>query len=392
MVSRACDCGTLPATVTVSEFRGPSGVNEYHLAVTPTGSGSIERQLDWVEETYQQALAAAGLGLDSAVLRRFFCSDLANQAPVLAGRPFSDPGNQVEPCAVSWTEQPPAPPAKVALWAYHISDPAAPLDKRLADHTLTLQRGRLAHHWTTGLTGSAAGSAYDQTADILQQYQAFLKSGKMLLADDVIRTWFFVQDIDANYHGLVAARREHFAAHGLTADTHYIASTGVGGGHADPTATVTMDAYAIGGVRPEQITFLAALDHLSPTHVYGVTFERGVAVSYADRRHVLISGTASIDADGHILHPGDVGRQLDRTLENIAVLLGQAGVGFGEVGMFIVYVRDPADLGLAEELMRERFGDAPMVVAVAPVCRPGWLIEVECQAVVEADNPGLPVF
>ena len=392
MVSRACDCGALPATITVSEFGGPSGVSEWHLAVTPTGSGSIETQLGWLEETYRQALAAAGLGPDTAVLRRFFCSDLANQASALAARPFSDPAHGAEPCAVSWTEQPPAPPAKVALWAYHVSDPAGPLNKRLAGHTLTVQRAELAHHWTTGLTCPAAGGPYEQTAGILEQYEAFLRAGKIALADHVIRTWFFVQDIDANYHGLVAARREHFAARGLTPDTHYIASTGVGGGHADPTATVTMDAYAVSGVRPEQIAFLAAPDHLSPTHVYGVTFERGVAVSYADRRHVLISGTASIDRAGHILHPGDVSRQLDRTLENIAALLGQAGAGFDEVGMLIVYVRDPADLGLARELMRERFGDAPLVVAVAPVCRPGWLIEVECQAVVEADHPGLPAF
>ena len=39
-----------------------------------------------------------------------------------------------------------------------------------------------------------------------------------------------------------------------------------------------MDAYAIGGVESAQIEFLAAPDHLSPTHTYGVTFERGTSV------------------------------------------------------------------------------------------------------------------
>jgi hypothetical protein len=32
----------------------------------------------------------------------------------------------------------------------------------------------------------------------------------------------------------------------------------------------------------------------------------------------------------------------------------------------------------------------PMIVLHAPVCRPGWLVEVEGIALVSARNPGLP--
>ncbi len=59
---------------------------------------------------------------------------------------------------------------------------------------------------------------------------------------------------------------------------------------------------------------------------------------------------------------------------------------------FIVYVRDPSDSEIAQQVMRERFGTAPVTVVVAPVCRPGWLIEIECQAIVPAANPTLPEF
>jgi enamine deaminase RidA (YjgF/YER057c/UK114 family) len=153
-----------------------------------------------------------------------------------------------------------------------------------------------------------------------------------------------------------------------------------------------MDAYAISGVRSEQIEFLSDTDYLSPTHSYGVTFERGVSIAYRDRKHVMISGTASIDRDGQIVHPGNVLRQLDRALENIEALLKQAGAGFMDACVFIVYVRNPGDLGIIQQVMSERFGQFPIQVVVAPVCRPGWLVELECQAIVADNNPTLPAF
>jgi enamine deaminase RidA (YjgF/YER057c/UK114 family) len=382
--------GPAPATANVSRFRGASGVEECHLVVQPTVYGSIDAQLGWVEQAYHEALADAGLDPATAVFRRFFCSDPVNQAPALAGRPFATPQRPDTPCAVSWVGQPPAPPAKVALWAYHISDPAGPLDKHQEGASLTLRRGPLAHHWTTGLACPCDADSEAQTRGVLAHYEQFLGAHGLSLADHVLRTWFFVQNVDANYGGLVTARRELFAARGLTADTHYIASTGIEGRSAEVAAKVVLDAYAVSGVRPEQIEHLHAPDHLSPTHIYGVTFERATALTFRDRRHVMISGTASIDRHGAIVHPGDVSRQLDRTLENVEALLAQAGATLADMGVFLVYVRDPSDFPIACQRMRERVGDAPMAVVVAPVCRPGWLIEVEGMALVAGDSPGLP--
>jgi enamine deaminase RidA (YjgF/YER057c/UK114 family) len=378
--------------VNISRFQGQSGVDEYHLIVCPTAYGSFDTQLEWVSRAYRQALDSVGLDMQTAVLRRFFCSDLFNQTAALEARPFSNPCHADNPCAVSWAGQPPIPPAKVALWAYHVCDPNRELDKIQEGATLTLNRGDISHHWTTGINCVTGNTSYDQTRGIFKEYDAFLRARGLSLTDNVIRTWLFVQDIDANYQGLVVARREFFAECGLTPDTHFIASSGIEGRHAEFAAKVSMDAYAISGIRLEQIEFLAALDHLSPTHFYGVTFERGTSVAYRDRKHVIISGTASIDHRGNILYPGDVSRQLDRTIENMEALLKQAGAALEDMCVFIVYVRDPSDYAIARQQMRERFGDAPLQVVVAPVCRPGWLIEVEGNAIVASSNPGLPDF
>ena len=51
----------------------------------------------------------------------------------------------------------------------------------------------------------------------------------MTIRDNLVRTWIYVADIDVNYDGVVRARNDVFRRYGLTADTHYIASTGIGG-------------------------------------------------------------------------------------------------------------------------------------------------------------------
>mgnify|MGYP006052733029 FL=1 len=111
-----------------------------------------------------------------------------------------------------------------------------------------------------------------------------------------------------------------------------------------------MDAYAVKDISPEQITYLKGSTHLNPTHEYGVTFERGTAVDYEDRRHIFISGTASIDNKGEILHPGDVCRQTGRMWENVEVLLAEAGAGFDGVAQMIVYLRDIAEYQAVRKL------------------------------------------
>ena len=386
------DCGRLPASVNVSRFQGQTGVDEYHLSVRPTEFGSIDTHLDWVFRAYRNALDSIGLDTRTAVLRRFFCSDLPNQAAALEARPFSNRRNTDESCAVSWICQPPVPTAKIALWAYHVSDPDGELDKTLESTSLTLSRHELSHLWTTGLTSLSGDTSYDQTRRIFEDYDSFLQSRGLSLADNVVRTWLFVQNVDANYQGLVVARREFLAGRGLTPDTHFIASSGIEGASANAAAKVTMDAYAISGVRPEQIEYLSAPDHLGPTHAYGVTFERATSVAYRDRKHVIISGTASIDPQGKILYPGNMSLQLNRTVENIESLLKQGGATLEDMCGFIAYTREPSDHPLVWRQMRERFGDAPIQVLVAHVCRPEWLIEIEGMAIVPASNPELPAF
>ena len=378
-------------SVSISIFRGAGGVEEYHIIVIPQESQTKTNQIDSLHEAYKTVLAAIDLDQSSAVFNRFFCSDLACQTSAIQAKHSEGTGNNVNACAVSLVGQEPGPPAEIALWAYHVNDPKIPLEKNEESGVLSLKRGTLTHHWSVGICSENGCTSYKQTEGVFEQYIVWLDKNQLSLADNVIRTWLFVDDIDKNYRGLVDARRELFHRNGLTADTHFVASSGIEGKN-NGGKIIVMDTYCVSGLRPDQVKFLTAEDYLSPTHIYGVTFERGTTVSYRDRRHVIISGTASIDRHGEIIHEGDISGQLKRTLINIEALLKEAEATVENMAHFIVYIRNSADFAFVSEYMHTRFCDIPTVVVKGPVCRPGWLVEIEGIAIVPADNFHLPWF
>lgn len=372
-------------------FVGSSGTEEYHFMLKPVCYGRFAEQLDWLREATDRVLKKHGLQRDTIVFRRFFCSDLVNRIDELRNSPFSDPDSN-ENGVISLVTQPPAPPAKVALWIYCINSPDKVTRVQKGNHSFCMSRGELEHVWSAGYAHPEVSGSHAQTQAIFDDYISFLESKDMTLESECMRTWFFVKDVDTNYNGMVVARNEVFTDHNLTPDTHFIASTGIEGAWSDVAALVLMDAYAIKGVRPQQVQYIQALDHLSHTHVYGVAFERGTAVSYADRKHVIISGTASIDSAGEIVHTGDVLLQLDRTLENISALLANAGATMEDMQHFIVYLRDPCDVEIIRDILKERIGDKPFLVVTASVCRPSWLIEIEGVAIIPWQDDSLPEF
>jgi enamine deaminase RidA (YjgF/YER057c/UK114 family) len=153
-----------------------------------------------------------------------------------------------------------------------------------------------------------------------------------------------------------------------------------------------MDNYAVAGIKEEQIHYLYAPTHLNRTSDYGVSFERGSYIDYADRRHVFISGTASINNKGEIMFPKDVEKQTYRMLENVEALLKEAECTYDDVMEIIVYLRDIADYDLVQDLFEKRFANKPYIIVHAPVCRPGWLVEMECMAIKKINKHELPTF
>lgn len=367
----------------ISKFEVEGGVTEYHVMVHATRpEQSFQEQLDAVLNAYYNLIDTELKGA-SSVIKRYFLSDAANQYDTLLASVPEAPA-----CACSVVEQAPLNGTKVALWAYLLTDIGA---GSFNEELYRVQHGAYTHLWG-GTSVSHAPSSEEQTSLLLKHYVMQLLSNGGHLADDCIRTWFFVQNVDVNYAGVVKARNEEFFTQNLTSKTHFISSTGINGRNADPSVLVQLDTYAVLGLKPEQIKFLYAPTHLNPTYEYGVSFERGTRVDYGDRRQVFISGTASIDNKGNILHVGDIRRQTERMWENVDALLSEAECGFEDVGQMIVYLRDVADYAVVNEMFEKRFSGIPRVIVHAPVCRPGWLIEMECMATKEVKNEDYPCY
>lgn len=367
----------------ISKFEVEGGVTEYHVMVHATRpEQSFQEQLDAVLNAYYNLIDTELKGA-SSVIKRYFLSDAANQYDTLLASVPEAPA-----CACSVVEQAPLNGTKVALWAYLLTDIGA---GSFNEELYRVQHGAYTHLWG-GTSVSHAPSSEEQTSLLLKHYVMQLLSNGGHLADDCIRTWFFVQNVDVNYAGVVKARNEEFFTQNLTSKTHFISSTGINGRNADPSVLVQLDTYAVLGLKPEQIKFLYAPTHLNPTYEYGVSFERGTRVDYGDRRQVFISGTASIDNKGNVLHVGDIRRQTERMWENVDALLSEAECGFEDVGQMIVYLRDVADYAVVNEMFEKRFPSIPRVIVHAPVCRPGWLIEMECMATKEVKNEEYPCY
>lgn len=369
------------ALAEIFSFTSDGEVTEYHVMIHAKADGlTFQQQLDAVLDSYGQ-LKATELNGATAVLKRYFLSDVANQADDVLLADTSD-------CAKSIIGQAPLDGSKIGLWVYLMTNVTS---RQLSNGLYEVAHGEFRHLWNASAHNTAQNSEY-QTRLLFNEYILQLAQEGCTLADNCIRTWLFVNDVDVNYTGVVAARNKVFFTQGLTEDTHYIASTGIGGRAYDPQVMTQMDNYAIAGIKKEQIHYLYAPSHLNRTSDYGVSFERGTTIDYADRRHIIISGTASINNKGQIEHPKDIVKQTHRMWDNVEALLKEAGSSYEDVGVMIVYLRDIADYELVKKLYEEHFPHHPRIIVHAPVCRAGWLIEMEVMAVKEQTVPELPSF
>lgn len=375
-------------------FSGKGGASELYCVIESEAGTSFDDQVRQVHSRYQDVLTQHHFGEESAVFRRLFLSDSFNQADAHALLPLVG-DDRLSPVAVSTGQQSPLSGAKIALLAYHIDD-GAMKKARVGSHHVLVERNGTRCLWSTGLSAPAARgadtSASAQTTEVFRRLIEALSGLGGTLADHCQRTWLYVKDIDVFYDGMVESRSAVFERAGLTKATHYIASTAIEGGGAHPFGVVSLDAYSCLDITPEQILYLNSEEMLCKTDLYQVTFERGTCLSYADRKHLFISGTASIDNQGNTLYVGDVMRQCDRALDNIAALLAAGGARLSDLLYVIVYLRDPTDYLRVGERLRAVCGETPCVIVQGAVCRPAWLIEIEGVAAVANDNPGLPCF
>lgn len=252
-------------------------------------------------------------------------------------------------------------------------------------------------------TGQSGASAYDQAQATLRQLDNTLEEANVSL-DQVLRTWFYqggiIEDEGASqrYKELNRARDDHFKGvsflTSLLPDRHaggiYPASTGIGAnGRGLNVSAIALakdaasDVVAVPLENPRQTAAYDYTDRYSPK---SPKFSRAMAVASDRYAMLFISGTASI-THAETRHIGDVEAQTEETLDNIAALIAEDNLeqhglpGFGTtlkgLGLARVYVKNQDDYDRVRAVCERRFGELPTIYAVADVCRPDLLVEIE---------------
>lgn len=197
---------------------------------------------------------------------------------------------------------------------------------------------------------------------------------------NVVRTWLFLDDILDWYGEFNVVRTTFFKERGVF-DGLVPASTGIGGSN-PAGAAMTTGLYA---VKPHssEVAICAVPSPLQcPALQYGSSFSRATEVRMADVQRLLISGTASIDPDGHTQYVGDTAGQIARTCEVVAAILHSRGLDWADVTRATAYYRDSTEVPLfSAHWATTGLAPLPVVHAANVICRHDLLFELEVDAV-----------
>lgn len=353
-------------------------MTELYFSCYSPAAHSPESAIKQLRQNFLFCLGERKFDVSDVVFLRFFCSDVYTHAPLLKSLWPQD-----NPCQRIYVGQAPLDSTFISLQAYCVRRAQKALDE---DGSLLVRHGSYRSLWTLDYPSVPAHS-HAQSDAVITSFQDKLRRHGMTLQQHVIRTWYYIRDVDNNYAGMVKSRVSHYEACGLTPDTHFIASTGIEACAPQPNVLVWLHGHAELGLQPEQITYLMASEHLSPTHVYGVNFERATRIVYGDRTHCHISGTASIDHAGTVLHPGDVTKQFERAVENVEALLCEGSMSLRDLKAATIYLRDSHDYTRIAPIVKALLpSDCAVNITHGPVCRPEWLVEIEGEAIAPCQS------
>jgi enamine deaminase RidA (YjgF/YER057c/UK114 family) len=247
-----------------------------------------------------------------------------------------------------------------------------------------------------------ATTVYDRSLSAFEGMRGMLGKAGMRF-DQVIRTWLYLGDIvgpegeTQRYKELNRARTDFFrditfrpvhtpeCFNGLL----YPASTGIGADSRDVVMSciaLATDRKDIVGTPLENPVQTSAFEYSQKYGPKSPKFARAMALSCGPFATIFISGTASI-TQSETRHLDDVEAQTRQTLDNIEALIsqdnlrrhGMPGLGTGLEGLALVrvYIKRQEDYAKTRAVCEGRLGELPIVYAVADVCRPDLLVEIE---------------
>ena len=374
--------------VAVSQIKGCSPIKLY-VGVRPAAGLEVADQIREIYQKLDELLQQHGAGQHHVITEKVFFSDLEHQVETFRAirEEFYRRGNSRP--ATTYLQQPPCVPGVLCELQARviIPTPDEEVEVRDLEGLLPPVTGKVVsyrgyHHlYLHNLTGGEPGDGRDFTAqmeEVFARAEAVLE-GEGLTFRDVIRTWVYLTDIDRDYDELNRVRTAFFERQGVK---QLPASTGIQGGvYPGGDRGGGMDLYALRTERPVPVKLMHA-PTLNEAWDYGSSFSRGLTVTREDRIVAYVSGTASIDESGQVVHVGDIEGQVNRMLLNVEQLLAGSGATPADLTRATTYLKNRDHLECFSRVWHERgFPDnIPHTVCRADVCRPDWLCETEMVA------------
>ena len=101
------------------------------------------------------------------------------------------------------------------------------------------------------------------------------------------------------------------------------------------------------------------------------------------QRMLFCAGQISVDENGEVLHPYDMEKQINQILDNMEVLLEQAGFKLSDAVRFTYYTTDIGAFGranlavLANRLKENNCRPATSLIGISSLARPESVVEIE---------------
>ncbi|MFZ4857843.1 MAG: hypothetical protein ACOYL3_15740 [Desulfuromonadaceae bacterium] len=191
---------------------------------------------------------------------------------------------------------------------------------------------------------------------------------------DLVRTWFYFQDVLRDYVVFNEVRKEIFIDQQLT---RLPASTGIQGGSVTGEL-VTMGLLAFSGLN--LVCSAVSNPVQCEASSYGPMFSRAILTEGAGPRQLIVSGMAAIDVAGRTTHVGDPLAQVDDTLARAAQLLEANHLSWSQVVAGVVYLSPTCYAEILVYLESTVVVLLPVAYSIADVCRPDLLFEIEFTA------------
>ncbi|MGA2253606.1 MAG: dioxygenase [Thermoguttaceae bacterium] len=304
----------------------------------------------------------------------------------------------------SYIPQPPCGGKLLAIEALGVGQGLGEVQIQRVSEELVIARhnGIAWVHCTKTVPQGRNRPVYDGSRDVLEAVCRTLGSVKVRF-DQVIRTWFYLGGIVENdgplqrYKELNRARSDFFQdihfLNGRAPAGHsgrvYPSSTGIGtSGRGIILSAIALvsDRSDIQAVPLENPRQTAAYDYATSYSPHSPKFSRAMVLSCGTYTTIFISGTASI-THSQTRHPGDPVKQTEETLDNIAALIAEEnlarhrlpglGTTLASLGFARVYIKRPDDYTAVRATCEKRLGMLPTIYAIADICRPELLVEIE---------------